>query len=320
MKPMLAETWNPSKIKFPVIAQPKIDGVRALNMTGKLTGRSLKTFKNRYVTTRYGHSALIGLDGEMVAESHVHPDLCRITSSALGTIAGEPYVLWWLFDYVTIETKDEPYQSRLLMLEDRLKEIMHEAPELYPHLRIMPSKVCHTMEELEEYDAQNLLAGYEGTCFRDPHGKHKQGRSSPTQGGLLRIKRFVDFEFTVHTIIEGEENLNEAQINELGQTFRSSHQENKVANGMVGAMLGTVLADVFDVHDGDKHNEDKLLFRKGEEVKVSAGCLTHDQRRHYFNNQDEFKRLVHKAKFFPKGIKDKPRFPTWQSFRNAEDM
>lgn len=312
MKPMLAETWNPAKVKFPVIAQPKIDGVRALNMTGKLTGRSLKPFKNKYLTTQLSHSALIGFDGELAAESHVHPDLCRITSSATGTITGEPYVLWWLFDYVTVDNKATPYERRLLQLEDRIKELMNEQPLLYPHLRLMPSKLCHTMDELEEFDACNLVAGYEGTCFRDPKGLHKQGRSSPTQGGLLRIKRFVDFEFRVHTVIEGEENQNEAQINELGNTFRSSHQGNMVANGMVGAMLGNVLADVYD--------GDTLLFSAGQEVKVGAGCLTHDQRRHYFNNQDEFKRLVHKAKFFPKGIKDKPRFPTWQSFRNAEDM
>jgi DNA ligase-1 len=312
MKPMLAETWNPAKVKFPVIAQPKIDGVRALNMTGKLTGRSLKPFKNKYLTTQLSHSALIGFDGELAAESHVHPDLCRITSSATGTIEGQPYVLWWLFDYVTVENKATPYERRLLQLEDRIKELMSEQPLLYPHLRLIPSKLCHTMDELEEFDAGNLIAGYEGTCFRDPKGLHKQGRSSPTQGGLLRIKRFVDFEFKVHTIIEGEENQNEAQINELGNTFRSSHQENMVANGMVGAMLGNVLANVYD--------GDTLLFSAGQEVRVGAGCLTHDQRRHYFINQDEFKRLIHKAKFFPKGIKDKPRFPTWQSFRNAEDM
>lgn len=312
MKPMLAETWIPAKVKFPVIAQPKVDGVRALNMTGKLTGRSLKPFKNRYLTTRLSHSSLIGFDGELAAERETHPDLCRLTSSATGTIGGEPYVLWWLFDYVTVENKAVPYERRLLQLEDRLKELMSEQPVLYSHMRMMRSKLVHTMDELEEFDMQNLMDGFEGTCFRDPKGLHKQGRSSPTQGGLLRIKRFVDFEFRVHTILEGESNENEAQINELGNTFRSSHQENMVANGMVGAMLGNVLADVFD--------GDTLLFSKGQEVRVGAGCLTHDQRRHFFINQNEFKSLIHKAKFFPKGIKDKPRFPTWQSFRNAEDM
>lgn len=88
------------------------------------------------------------------------------------------------------------------------------------------------------------------------------------EGGLLRIKRFVDFEFVVDEILEGEENQNEAQTNELGKTFRSSHQENKVANGMIGAMIGRTTAVV---KEGST-----VLFEKGQEVKVSAGCLTHE--------------------------------------------
>jgi len=311
MKPHLLDDWQPDKLVFPLIAQPKIDGVRALNLTGKLTARSLKPFKNRYLTSRFSHSALIGFDGEMAAESETHPDLCRMTTSATGTILGEPYVLWWLFDYVTIETRELPYSHRLQMLESYLKELRDSHPTLHQHMRVMPTRVLHSLEELEAFDDANLIAGYEGTVLCGMDAAHKDGRAGKK---LIkwRIKRFVDFEFRVHTIIEGEANENEAQINELGHTFRSSHQENKVANGMVGAMLGTVLADV---KDGDT-----LLFPKGAEVRVGAGCLTHDQRRHYFINQNEFMSLIHKAKFFPKGIKDKPRFPTWQTFRNAEDM
>lgn len=311
MKPHLLDDWQPDKLVFPMIGQPKVDGVRALNLTGKLTARSLKPFKNRYLTSRFSHSALIGFDGEMAAERETHPDLCRMTTSATGTILGEPYVLWWLFDYVTIENRNAGYEHRMLQLAERVRQIAGEAPHLFPHLRIMPSRVLHSLEELEAYDEENLIAGYEGTVLCGADMPHKDGRA----GKKLfkwRIKRFVDFEFKVHTIIEGEENQNAAQVNELGNTFRSSHQENMVANGMVGAMLGTVLADV---KDGDT-----LLFPKGAEVRVGAGCLTHDQRRHYFINQNEFMSLIHKAKFFPKGIKNKPRFPTWQSFRNAEDM
>lgn len=94
MKPMLASDWDEEKQRFPVIAQPKIDGLRGLNMYGRLTGRSLKQFKNKHVTSLFSHSALIGLDGEFAAHDQRHPDLCRMTTSALGTIEGEPYVLW----------------------------------------------------------------------------------------------------------------------------------------------------------------------------------------------------------------------------------
>src|SRR4051812_23807544 len=110
MKPMLASDWSEGKVQLPVIAQPKIDGVRALNMFGKLTGRSLKTFGNPYVTSKFSGSALLGLDGEMAANHECHPDLCRLTTSALSSHKTQPFVLWWLFDYVTIDTKAWAYR------------------------------------------------------------------------------------------------------------------------------------------------------------------------------------------------------------------
>jgi DNA ligase-1 len=312
---MLASDFVEAKLKFPLIAQPKIDGVRALHTTGGFTGRSLKKFKNLHITQFFGHSALAGMDGELAAESEVHPDLCRITTSATGTIKGEPYLLWWLFDYITPETKDLPYFHRCAeALPQRFEALRYEVPHIFPHLRLIPFKIINSMEQLLEYEQECLLLGYEGVIIRGLKAKHKQGRSTPTEHGLLRIKRFVDFEFKVHTILEGDANENEAQVNELGNTFRSSHQENKVPNGMVGAMLGTTLDVVKDPTSGE------VLFPKGAEVKVSAGCLNHSQRYHYFTNQAEFMALVHKAKFFPKGIKDKPRFPTWQTFRDPADI
>lgn len=313
MKPLLADDWVESKLVFPLIGQPKIDGVRALNMLGQLTGRSLKKFGNHYVTSRYSHSSLIGFDGEMAAERETHPDLCRLTTSALGTHKGEPYLLWWLFDYLPYPDRKLPYGQRLEKLIYRVAELQWEAEHLHQHLRVIPWRWIHSLSELNEFDTENLVAGYEGTILRDPNAPHKEGRSGK-KPILWRIKRFVDFEFMVHTIIEGEENQNEAQINELGLQFRSSHQENMVANGMVGAMVGNVIGVVKDPTTGD------ILFQDGDEVRVGAGCLSHDQRRHYFKNQLEFKSKVHKAKFFPKGIKDKPRFPTWQTFRDPADI
>jgi DNA ligase-1 len=312
MKPMLASDYDESKLVFPLVAQPKIDGVRCLNIGGQFTGRSLKGHKNRFVTARYSVPELDWLDGEAAAEHECHPDLCRITSSALSTIEGEPYILWHLFDDFSPHLADKPYLHRLDQLIERHARLQSEVPHLWPHLRVVPWIVVGSLDHLLEVDALWLSQGYEGTITRSTKAKHKQGRSTVREGGLLRIKRFVDFEFRAHTIIEGEENQNEATINALGLTERSTHQANMVPNGMVGAILGTTL-DV--VRDGDA-----VLFEEGAEVRVGAGCLTHDQRRYYFENQAEFFALTHKAKFFPKGIKDKPRFPTWQGFRDSADM
>jgi DNA ligase-1 len=265
------------------------------------------------VTNLFSHSALVGMDGEFAAQLETHSDLCRMTTSAMNSIEGEPWLLWHLFDYVTPETKDLPYHKRSVALFEQVQQIKRDHPDLAAHLKIVKGYECSHPAMLHHFEKEWLEAGYEGVILRDPYGTHKQGRSTVREGGLLRIKRFVDFEFIVHTVIEGDENLNEAQTNELGRTFRTSHQENKVPNGMIGTVVGTILEDVMD--------GSRVLFSKGQDVTVSAGCMTHDQRREWWNDGGrKLKAVVSKAKFFPKGIKDKPRFATWQGFRLREDM
>lgn len=312
MKPMLASDVVEDKLRFPLLIQPKIDGVRALNITGRFTGRSLKGFKNKHVTDFFSHSALIGLDGEVAAESAVHPDLCRLTTSALGTIAGEPYVLWHLFDYVTPGTRHLPYIDRYAVLAHQMKEITQALPHIGARLRLVPSTMIGNIGEyrlaVEAYEAQ----GYEGAIIRDPNGQHKAGRSTVREGGLLRAKSFVDFELVVTEIVEGETNLNEATINELGLTERSTHQANMIPNGLIGTLKGTLCADVLVNHE--------VFLHAGEVVTISAGRLTELEREYYFKNPDKIIGRVAKAKFFPKGMKDKLRFPNFQSFRSEEDL
>lgn len=317
MKVMLASDWDEAKVTFPCDAQPKIDGVRGLNMLGALTGRSLKKHANKHTTKFFSHSALLGLDGELAAESDTHPDLCRLTTSALNRIEGEPYIVWWLFDYVTPATKMLPYEQRRLKLIDRLQVLWADLSlrHIATRLRLVPSYRCNNMEELIAADNHFLELGYEGTIIRSPSKAHKEGRSTVKEGGLLRIKRFIDAEAVVVGIVEGETNGNEAQRNELGLQFRSSHQENMIPNGQIGSMLCRLLKDVVD-----PQNPDKVLLTKGQEITVSPGKMPVKDREYYFAHQDEILQHVIKFKFFPKGVKDKPRFPTFQSFRAASDM
>lgn len=311
MKPMLAEDWDEATVRFPVMVQPKIDGVRALNLFGTLTGRSLKTFKNKHVTGLFSHSMFLGFDGEMAAESETHPDLCRLTTSALGTIEGQPYVLWHLFDYVTQETRSLPYWQRLDRLKERVNDINYRAPHLGQHLRIIPRVECGRLATLQTYYNECMEKGYEGAIIRDPVGVHKAGRSTVREGGLLRIKMFADAEGVVKRIVEGETNLNEATINALGHTERSTHQANMVSNGLVGTLIVELVADL---HVGDK------VFPKGTEVTVSAGRLTSEERAFYLLHPAEIVGKLAKFQYFPHGVKDKLRFATFQSLRMKEDM
>lgn len=315
VKPMLATDWDESKVSFPVVGEPKVDGVRGLNMHGGLTGRSLKLFKNRFTTSFYSQEFFKGFDGELAAAEETHPDLCRLTTSALGTITGEPFTLWWLFDYLNpLWSEDPGYWQRYQELKKAVAglQIREEYQPWAGRLRVIPAKLINNIEDLNAFDEENLAAGFEGTIIRDPYGKYKHGRSTVREGGLLRIKQFIESEAIVEAIVEGRSNQNEAQVNELGLQFRSSHQENMVSNGLVGSLTCRALATVKD--------RNTVVIEKDQIITVSPGNMPHDLRKYYFENQHELLGKTIKFKFFPKGIKDKPRFPTFVTIRQAEDM
>lgn len=303
IKPHLASDWNPEKQVFPVVMLPKIDGVRLLNQKGSATGRSLKKFGNLYTTEFYSVQSLHGFDGELVAERETHPDLCRLTTSAVSTHESEPFTLLWVFDLINEQTEGMGYADRHAYMTRWVDTLQSDPlqPKAVQHLRVVPAVLVHNMAQLEALDAEWQRLGYEGSILRDPNGKHKNGRCTVREGAYLRIKWFIEKEAYVLGIIEGEANNNEEQTNELGNTFRSSHQENKVPNGMVGSLL---CRDI----------------ETGQEIVVGAGNMKHDERAHYFQNQTLLLGKIIKYKFFPKGVKDKPRFPTYKCLRDTKDM
>lgn len=310
MKPLLATDYVESKLVFPLGAQPKIDGVRGLTTEGHLTGRSLKKHKNKYTTAFYSIPEYANLDGELAAEDERHPSLCRITSSVLSTIKGEPFTLWHLFDCLRKEVITGPYVERHAYLTQLIA--YEQSQGRCGHARVVPMTICENLPQLLALDEQYLELGYEGTIIRRLDAPHKEGRATVLQGQLLRIKRFIEAEALVVGFEEGNANENVAQINELGHTFRTSHQENKVPNGMIGNLQCTILEDVY--YNGG------LLFAAGQPITVSPGNMDHKLRKHYFDNPSEIVQHVIKFKFFPKGIKDKPRFATYVCHRSAEDM
>ena len=324
-KPMLAADVDISKLSFPCIAQPKIDGVRALNVNGKLTGRSLKPFKNKSVAELFSKEILSGFDGEMVASSiffESPKDTCRETTSRLNTIeAGSKDILWIIYD--DFSNPELPYSQRLMNSFERIQQLHLAYPFLQNHIQSIidysPTldnyhhhnldknlSVITNLEELEIYNKHYLKKDMEGTILRSPTAPYKFGRSTIKEGGLLRLKEFQDAEAIVVSINEGFTNNNPATINELGLTERSSHKENKTPNGKVGSFVCIAL------EDENKPNPETFI--------VGAGKLTDEEKVYYFQNQSEIIGQIIKYQFFPTGIKDKPRFPTFQSIRAREDI
>jgi DNA ligase-1 len=299
MKPMLASDAVLEKIKYPIFVQPKIDGVRGINLNGVLTGRSLKPHANLFTTEFYSDPIYHGLDGELAAEKETHPSLCRITTSALNTIQGEPYTLWHCFDFVTEQVREQQYSVRYAILQNYVSSLHSRSLGL--NLRVVPSIVVHNEAELLALETRFLEEGYEGVILRDPFGLYKSGRSTVREGGLLRIKVFESAEATVVSLEEGLTNHNPKEINALGQTERSTHKENMSPNGQVGCLICKA-------------------GNEGELFRVSPGRMTHQEREYFFRNPQEIIGKIITYQHFAKGVKDKPRFPTFQNFRAESDI
>lgn len=307
-KPMLACDWHEEKLKFPCFVQPKIDGVHAVFPEGEVLSRKLTKFANEHVSSVWANAKFKGLCGEFTTRdsSPWDADLCRKTTSALNTIAGCPEMKLWAFDYVTPETKELPYTTRLGLLHQFVES------SSFDNIEVVPTLVVHSMTGLLAFEQECLNRGYEGVIVRDPDAGYKYGRCGKTHAGVWRIKRFIQEEMVVTAVIEGNHNENEATKDSLGRTKRSTHKENMVGNGMVGALVGTLLKDIVCPFTG------QVLLKAGLSVNVSAGGMTIQERKDYFLNQSKILGKIVSFKMFPKGVKDKPRFGTFAYIR--EDL
>ena len=100
MKPMLAYQKLPDleALTYPLIASPKLDGIRCLIVDGVAVSRSLKPIRNKYVQSILGSHEFNGLDGELVVGSPTDPDVYLKTNSGVMSVEGEPDFTYLVFD------------------------------------------------------------------------------------------------------------------------------------------------------------------------------------------------------------------------------
>ena len=192
-KPMLAAKPDPADLgtaiaalKYPVLASPKLDGIRATVQGGCLLSRSLKPIPNLALQKLWGKKELEGLDGEIIVGSPfgeaVFDRTRRVVMACAASTEGAVY-------HVFDRQGAEPFQQRFISIMQQLSA--KTRVELVPHIPVTNQKA------LLAYEQKCLQKGYEGICVRDPSGAYKQGRSTLREGGLVAVKRFVDAEAVV---------------------------------------------------------------------------------------------------------------------------
>lgn len=293
LKPMLAETLEDSStLSFPVLASPKLDGIRCLIVDDKAVSRNLKPIPNQHVqgwVTRFA-AGLEGLDGELVVGEHDQQVFQRTTSTVMSANDGRVFT-FWCFDSFTAPSAD--YRSRMLIAKGRL------ARHNILQARMVPTKLCNDDAELKAFEEDCLARGFEGVMVRKPDGHYKFGRSTLKEGLLLKVKRFKDSEATVIGWQERMHNDNAATTDALGHTERSSHKAGMRGAGDLGALV------VQDVQSGVTFN-------------IGSG-FTAEQRVTFWKQQGKLMGQLVKYKHFPIGAVDKPRFPTFIGFRDRSD-
>lgn len=286
-RPMKGEAIEDlSKVRFPVLGSPKIDGFRCIVGAEAYTSR-LGKFPNRRVSRdlRGRLTDDAPLDGEIVVGKRRGPGVLSRTSSGVTSQDGNPDWRLWVFDAPRVGVSKT---NRLKLAAKAVKALDDK------RIRFVKHELLHSLDELQAYIDACLEAGFEGVMISDPDGAYKEGKSTVRQGLLLKIKPFEDAEGRVTGYFEEMENTNEAKREATGKLKRSSAKSGKKAKGSLG---GLILCDV----------------KTGVSVRVGGG-FTKEQRERLWPIRETLIGKLVKYKKQKVGQKDKPRHPGFLEF------
>lgn len=293
-KPMLAATVKSvSELRFPLLATPKLDGIRCLRLhDGRVVTRTFKPIPNRRARAFLEETLPVGADGEIYVPGVPFNEV----SSAVMNGSSEIEVHFAMFDFVKIpEYVVRSYANRMMDLQ-----LLHLTTDRIH--KILPIVIPDTTV-LAHYEQQFLDAGYEGVMLRSPGGPYKLGRSTLREQYLMKFKRMEDSEAIVIGFEEKEHNDNPAEEDAFGRTKRSTHQANKRLAGTLGAL---VVRDV----------------KTGVEFNIGTG-FTDEQRQQIWDGREK---CLEQANEFlvcycyqVVGTVDKPRFPSFKGWRHVSD-
>jgi DNA ligase 1 len=303
VKPMLAKDGDLSKITYPVVVQPKLDGIRCLVVDGVARSRTFKSIPNAEIQAVLGRPEFNGLDGEIVVGSATAEGCMQTTSSFVMSEdkTGEDWT-YFVFDRWD---SDKSYA-------DRRKSLIHDvklwrASASWPNrILFVEEDIAHDYEELMHLESGWVAGGHEGIIVRDPNAPYKHGRSG-IKGPLLKVKRFIDFEAEIIGVYEEQHNANEAKRDAFGRTERSTAKAGKVGKGRLGGFYLRALNGPCE----------------GVEFKCGTG-FSAAQREAWWESKSasyartaaRWKGQVAKIKSFPIGVKEAPRFPVFLGFRD----
>ena len=290
-EPMLARSATLSQqeiesLPFPIVASPKLDGMRVVRIGGCAYTRNMNPVANDATRLWLEQNVPNHVDGELCLPKMT--EKLEDVMSAFRSKKGTPEFKFAAFDY--FENEGSPFVDRLKKLGEVCRENYMEGGPFV----ILRQSMVRDVDALRLVIEQHLGAGFEGTMVRRPVGIYKQGRSTYKEGYLLKIKPFDDEEAKIIGFVEEMENTNDAKTS-IGR--RSTSAAGMVAKGQLGAF--------------------KCVFADGVEFTVAG--FTAEQKTGYWTQQEQLlgQTITVKHQVVHGGRKpgQAPRHPQFKGFR-----
>ena len=290
-KTMLAgKVTEPENLRYPVLASPKLDGIRFHVLNGTVVSRNLRPFPNPVIQDTWGGKQNEGNDGEFIMGDPTAPDAFRKMTVQVIHVASVDNLYGHLFDN---------FNKPQMYFNDRLIVVAHRALQRVA-VRKVDHRLIHNVEALLEYERTKVEEGYEGIMVRDPMGPYKFGRSTEREGWLLKLKQFEDGEAVIQGFEERMHNANEKTLERSGKAQRNSKKEGMVPTGTLGALI---------------------VQERNTGVTFNIGTGFDDaERQDIWDNRPDWIGKIVKYKFFKGGSKTKPRFPSYHGLRYEADL
>lgn len=224
MKPPTG-TLDIDTVVYPCWASIKYDGFRLAIKNGKTVLNSLRELDNLHVRTLLTSTPeLADHDGELVILPLNDNKCFNRCQSAFRAAKGEPEFHFVVFDRAVEGT-----------FEDRW--INYEKPN-YPEWVLVDEPAwIENRGQLDLFVAETLEDGHEGVILRQGGAEYVFGRGTFKKQQLLRIKPMETAEGVVVGFECEYENTNEATVNALGRSKRSSAKEGLVPKETLGKFI-----------------------------------------------------------------------------------
>jgi DNA ligase-1 len=203
-EPMLAAKWEDykDKIQYPIYSQPKLDGIRCIVTKDGMFSRNGKPIISaphirKALDKLFKHEPDLILDGELYADKFAN-DFNKIVSLVKKTKPTEAdlkesakNIEYHVYDVPSV---DETFTGRWRELDELALDFPNCVKKVETHIITEEFYITNWYENYIE-------RGYEGQMLRT-NSKYENKRSKT----LLKHKSFIDEEYTVLDIVEGEGN------------------------------------------------------------------------------------------------------------------